>query len=137
MGHLGQFWWGHMSKWAVAAAYLRVSPNSFFIFYFYFYFLYYICEVLLWILNELKWWRQCTVSEFMVSKTWFKIIVSWLEQILVQTLRENLSHISRHLESQFQNFRVHVCCRVWHSVTYCQKVVPFSTATTTDFIFIK
>jgi hypothetical protein len=26
---------------------------------------------------------------------------------------------------------------VWHSMTFCQKVVPFSTATTTDPIFVK
>jgi hypothetical protein len=43
------------------------------------------------------------VFEFTVSKPGFEIDVSRLEQILAQTLRENFSHIARHLKFQFQN----------------------------------
>jgi hypothetical protein len=76
--------------------------------------------VLLWILNELKCWRQCMLFGFIVSKTWIETNMSWLEQILVQTLQKKLSHISRHLKSQFQHLKatasvLHVCCiiNVW------------------------
>ena len=53
---------------------------------------------------ELKLQRQCMVVEFTVSKTCFEISVFGSVQNLAQTLRENSSHISGHLESQFQNF---------------------------------
>ena len=77
-------------------------------------FLYYLCGLLIWILNELKLQRQRMVFEFVVSKLVFETGVSRLRQILAQTPWENLSHISRHLESQFKNFRatvsvLHVC----------------------------
>jgi hypothetical protein len=52
-----------------------------------------------------------------VSKPGFEIDVSQLEQILAQTLQENLSHIARHCKFLFPNSKadasvLHVCCIV-------------------------
>jgi len=49
------------------------------------------------------------VFEFMVSKTQFEIIMSQLEQIIAQTLEENLSHISIYLKSQSQISKATTC----------------------------
>jgi len=111
---------------------VRLLPILFYLF------LYYLCGVLLWILSELKWWKQCMVLEFTVSKTRFKIIVSWQEQIMVQTLQKNSSHISRHPESQLQIFKeiasvLHVCCTV--NIGTWQDGVNSSSARTRVYSF--
>jgi len=73
-----------------------------------------------------------------VSKPGFEIDVSQLEQILAQTLQENLSHIARHCKFLFPNSKanasvLHVCCIIAAGVMGRDASRPFDHSSEIEF----
>ena len=92
----------------------------------FFVFLYYLCGLLVWILDELKLYRQCMVFEFVVPELGFEIGVSQLKQISLCKLIEKIWARSKGILSpnskilkksllfcMFAISLTSVCCKVW------------------------